>query len=118
MVGFELDAGALERAVAGERIYEDVTTYPAVREDIAVAVESELPAGRVVEVVRKAGGRLLRSAEIFDVYGGDQLGADQKSLAIRLTFRAADRTLTDAEVAERRERIVAALAQIGGQLRG
>ena len=61
---------------------------------------------------------LLRAARIFDVYAGERIEAGKRSLALRLEFGAADRTLTDAEVAERREAIVAALAEIGGSLRG
>jgi phenylalanyl-tRNA synthetase beta chain len=56
--------------------------------------------------------------ELFDVYSGDQVGADERSLAFRLRFQAPDRTLTDEEVAERRSAIEAALADIGGRLRG
>ena len=66
-----------------------------------------------------AGGALLRGAEVFDVYRGAQVGEGRASLAIRLEFRAPDRTLTDEEVAQRREKIVAALReQVGGELRG
>ena len=64
-----------------------------------------------------AGGELLRSVEIFDLYRGEQVGEGRKSLALRLEFRAADRTLTDEEVAAVRERIKEALAEIGGSLR-
>jgi phenylalanyl-tRNA synthetase beta chain len=60
----------------------------------------------------------LRSAEVFDLYEGEQLGADSKSLALRLEFRAADRTLTDEEVAELRGPIEAKLGEIGGSIRG
>ena len=63
------------------------------------------------------GGELLRSAEVFDLYRGEQVGEGRKSLALRLEFRAPDRTLTDEEVAERREAIKAALEEIGGSLR-
>ena len=73
----------------------------------------------MLEVVRDAGGALLRGAEVFDVYRGAQVGEGRVSLAIRLEFRAADRTLTDEEVAQRRAKIVAALReQLGGELRG
>ena len=63
------------------------------------------------------GGELLRSAEVFDLYQGEQLGEGRKSLALRLEFRAADRTLTDEEVAGLREPIAAKLGEIGGALR-
>ncbi len=76
-----------------------------------------MPAARVRDAVLEGGGELLRSAAVFDLYRGEQVGEGRKSLALRLEFRAPDRTLTDAEVAERREAIKAALAEIGGSLR-
>jgi phenylalanyl-tRNA synthetase beta chain len=74
-------------------------------------------AAEVEAVVREAGGELLRSTKLFDVYRGEQVGEGSKSLALRLEFRAPDRTLTDEEVAELRTEIEKALAEIGGQLR-
>jgi phenylalanyl-tRNA synthetase beta chain len=82
-----------------------------------VAVDEEVPAARVRDAVVKGGGELLRGVTIFDLYRGKQVGEGRKSLALRLEFRALDRTLTDPEVAERREAIKAALAEIGGSLR-
>jgi phenylalanyl-tRNA synthetase beta chain len=118
-VAFELDAAPLIAAsTAGEELYEDVTTFPAALRDLAVVVPDEVPAERVRAVVLEAGGELLRSARVFDLYEGEQLGAGRKSLALSLELRAADRTLTDEEVDAVREEIVAALsAQLGGQLR-
>jgi phenylalanyl-tRNA synthetase beta chain len=119
VAGFELDFGVLAGAAAGVPRYEDLTSFPAIRQDIAVAVPDDVPAARVLDAIRSAGGALLRSAEVFDVYRGAQVGEGRASLAIRLEFRAADRTLTDEEVAQRREQIVAALReQVGGELRG
>jgi phenylalanyl-tRNA synthetase beta chain len=116
--GLELDLAPLVAASrSGAESYEDVITYPAVHQDIAVVVPEDVPATSVTSAVIEAGGELLRSAEIFDLYLGDQVGEGRKSLALRLEFRAADRTLTDAEVAERREAITAAIADIGGSLR-
>jgi phenylalanyl-tRNA synthetase beta chain len=71
----------------------------------------------VVSAIREGAGELLATVELFDVYSGEQVGDDQKSLALRLAFQAPDRTLTDAEVAERRSAIEAALGQLGGRLR-
>ena len=99
--------------------YEDLTSFPAVRQDMALVVPDDVSAAAVVAVVRKAGGALLRRAEVFDVYRGAQVGEGSSSLALRLEFRAPDRTLTDEEAAQRRETIVAALAdQLGARLRG
>ena len=63
------------------------------------------------------GGELLRSAEVFDLYAGEQLGEGRKSLALALEFRAPDRTLTDEEVEAARAEIIASLEKIGGSLR-
>jgi phenylalanyl-tRNA synthetase beta chain len=116
--GFELDlAPLLAAAGAGAETFEDVTTYPAVLQDLAVVVPEDVSAARVREAVLAGGGELLRSAEVFDLYEGEQVGEGRKSLALRLEFRAADRTLTDEEVSGHREAIAAALAEIGGSPR-
>jgi phenylalanyl-tRNA synthetase beta chain len=117
-VGFELDLDPLvEAASAGAETFEDVTTFPSVRQDLAVAVPDAVSAAQVREAVLGGGGELLRAAEVFDLYAGEQLGEGRKSLALRLEFRAADRTLTDEEVAARRDSIAAGLSEIGGSLR-
>ncbi|MCL4287062.1 MAG: phenylalanine--tRNA ligase subunit beta, partial [Thermoleophilia bacterium] len=108
----------LAGSAAGEEIYEDVTTHPAVAEDIAVVGDADLDAGTIRAAVLEAGGELLESAEVFDVYAGEQVPAGKRSLALRLAFRAPDRTLTDAEVEPLRARIVAALEATGARLRG
>jgi phenylalanyl-tRNA synthetase beta chain len=117
-VAFELDAAPLlAAATLGEEHYEDVTTFPAVYQDLAVVVPADTPASEVRDAVLTGGGELLRAAEVFDLYEGEQLGADHKSLALNLEFRAPDRTLTDEEVAGLREAIKAKLDAIGGTLR-
>jgi phenylalanyl-tRNA synthetase beta chain len=68
--------------------------------------------------VRSSGGKLLQAADVFDVFEGEQVGEGKKSLAIRLTYSAPDRTLTDDETAKARESITDKLAEIGGSLRG
>jgi phenylalanyl-tRNA synthetase beta chain len=116
--GFEVDAAALiEASGAGQESYEDVTTFPALYEDLAVVVGDEVPAAAVQAAVRGGGGELLRSARVFDLYRGAQVGEGRKSLALRLEFRAPDRTLTDEDVAPLREAIKEALAGLGGSLR-
>jgi phenylalanyl-tRNA synthetase beta chain len=88
-----------------------------VLQDIAVIVPEDVPAARLAEVVRAGAGELLASLSVFDLYHGEQVGEGNKSLALRLEFRAADRTLTDDEVAERRAAIETELESIGGRLR-
>ena len=101
----------------GREQFEDVTTYPVVHQDLAIVVDEAVPAARVREAVLSGGGELLRRAEVFDLYRGEQIGAGRKSIAMRLEFRSPERTLTDAEVAQRRAAITAALREIGGMLR-
>jgi phenylalanyl-tRNA synthetase beta chain len=116
--GFELDLAPLIAASPyGREQYEDVISYPAVRQDIAVVVPEEVDGARVRAAVLHGGGELLRWAEIFDLYRGEQVEEGRKSLALRLEFRAPDRTLTDAEVAEQRDAIRSAVEGIGGSLR-
>jgi phenylalanyl-tRNA synthetase beta chain len=117
-VAFEIDAAPLlAAATGGEEGYEDVTTFPAATRDLAVVIPVATPAAEVRATVLGVGGELLRSAEVFDLYEGEQLGEGQKSLALSLSFRASDRTLTDEEVTAARDAIVAALGEIGGSLR-
>jgi phenylalanyl-tRNA synthetase beta chain len=71
----------------------------------------------VIAAVRAGAGDLLDSVSPFDLYRGEQVGAGNKSLALRLEFRAPDRTLTDEDVAAARASIEAALAEVGGNLR-
>jgi phenylalanyl-tRNA synthetase beta chain len=113
--GFELDFGVLAAAAVLLPDYEDVTSFPAVLQDRAWWFPRAVAAADVLATIRDAGGALLRNAEVFDVYPS----GDRVSLAVRLEFRAPDRTLTDEEAAERRARIDAAVAQrLGGEPRG
>jgi phenylalanyl-tRNA synthetase beta chain len=118
VAAFEIDLDAVIAAVPGPVRYADYTSFPEVRQDLAVVVPQTVAAAEVVGAVREAGGPLLASVEVFDVYRGAQIGSDEVSLALRLAFRSPERTLTDEEVAERRRAIEAALAeQAGGRIR-
>jgi phenylalanyl-tRNA synthetase beta chain len=117
VAAFELDFGTLAELAPGASRYRDVTTFPGVLQDIAVVVPEDVPAAEVETAVRSGGGELLDRLAVFDLYHGEQVGEGRKSLALRLEFRAPDRTLTDEEVAERRAAIERELARIGGRLR-
>ncbi|HEX3976891.1 MAG TPA: phenylalanine--tRNA ligase subunit beta [Solirubrobacteraceae bacterium] len=118
VAAFELDLDAAAGQVRFTA-YEDVTSFPEIREDLAVIVADTVTAAQVLDVVREAGGNLLGGAEVFDVYRDEQrIGAGNVSLAVRLRFRAPDRTLTDEEVATRRRKIASALtSQLQGRVR-
>jgi phenylalanyl-tRNA synthetase beta chain len=116
--GFEVDLAPLVAASSvGRERYRQVPVFPPVHEDVAVIVGEEVGADEVRAAVLEGGGELLASAEVFDLYRGEQIGEGRKSLALRLTFQAPDRTLTDEEVAERREAIRRSVGGIGGTLR-
>ena len=118
VAAFEVD---LDLAAAHVRFatYQDLTSFPEVREDLAVIVADTVTAAAVLDVVRAAGGSLLAGADVFDVYRDEQrIGPGNVSLALRLRFRAPDRTLTDDEVATRRRKIASALtSQLEGRVR-
>jgi phenylalanyl-tRNA synthetase beta chain len=117
LAAFEIDLDAVPTPVTP--LFEDLTSFPEVREDLAVVVPDTVSSARVLAVARAAGAPLLARAEVFDVYrDAARLGEDSVSLALRLAYRASDRTLTDAEVAAVREAIVAALGnELGGRIR-
>jgi phenylalanyl-tRNA synthetase beta chain len=118
VAGFELELDVIHELTRGRSAtYSDVTSFPAVLQDLAVIVPEDVPAARLAELVRAGAGDLLASLRVFDLYRGEQVGEGNKSLALRLEFRAPDRTLTDDEVAARRAAIERELGAIGGQLR-
>jgi phenylalanyl-tRNA synthetase beta chain len=117
VAGFELDLDSVP--VPPVAPYRELSDFPDVREDLAVVVSERVTAAELIAVVRRAGGPLLVGAEVFDVYRDpERLGEGNVSLAVALTYRAPDRTLTDEEVAERRAAIAQALADdLGGRIR-
>src|SRR5262249_11678216 len=106
---FELDLWRLFAAVGGPVTYRDAITYPAGRQDIAVAVLEDVPVGDLVAAAREAAGDELREIRVFDVYRGGQVGHGRKSVAFSLAYQAADRTLTDEDAARLRNAVVDAL---------
>ena len=93
--------------------YQPVERYPAVDRDIALVVGREEPAGAILQTIRRTGGRLLQQVRLFDLYEGEHVGPDKKSVAFALRF-GANRTLTDQEVNKRMARIVHALEKEHG----
>ncbi|MFW6238730.1 MAG: phenylalanine--tRNA ligase subunit beta, partial [Halanaerobiales bacterium] len=116
---FQLDFDfIIENARYSSVEYIPLTRYPSVSRDLAVVVDSEVPAGDILATVRSAGGELLQKVELFDRYQGEQMPGDAKSLAYELIFQAPDRTLTDEEVNDRFDRIVRSLNdRFGAEIR-
>lgn len=82
-----IDLGKVRAPAPELATYQDLTTYPEMRQDLALTVGDDAPAARVLEVVRAAGG-VVTGAEVFDVYRGGQVGEGRVSLALHLAFRA------------------------------
>jgi phenylalanyl-tRNA synthetase beta chain len=115
---FELDLGKLLEVAREEIRYADVVSFPALRQDLAFTVPEDVPAAELVSAAREAAGAELRDMRPFDVYHGEQVGAGRKSIAFAVSFQSPERTLTDEDAAELRERIVAALGErFGAELR-
>jgi phenylalanyl-tRNA synthetase beta chain len=108
---FELDLDELCARAPERIVYDDVITFPAVKEDLAFAVGEDVSAAALADAARDAAGSELREMEPFDVYHGDQLGPGRKSIAFRVVLQSAERTLTDEDAAALRGRIVDALAE-------
>ncbi|MGH2903547.1 MAG: phenylalanine--tRNA ligase subunit beta [Solirubrobacteraceae bacterium] len=115
---FAIDLGKLAAVSPPVVAFAPFASVPSLRQDIAVVLPDSVAAGRVLERVREAGGETLDEVDVFDVYTGPQVGEGRRSLALALSFRGRERTLTDEDVAPARGRIVAALGELGGELRG
>jgi phenylalanyl-tRNA synthetase beta chain len=114
---FELDVEKLLDAMEGRVVHKAQSRFPAVIQDIALLVDAAVPAGKITAAI--AGSALVTDVRLFDVYEGEPLPQDKRSLAYQVYFQALDRTLTDKEVADARQRIVRRLAhEFGAELRG
>ena len=114
----DFDLGVLLSLAPQDYPTEVVPTFPPVKEDIAVVVDEDLPDEKLEALIRQTGGKMLVDVRLFDIFRGLQIGAGKKSMAYNLTYQAPDRTLTDAEVAQLRTKIVKRLEQeLGAKLR-
>ena len=107
VVAFELDVNALVSASKPARDYVHVPTFPAVTMDVAFVVDEDVAHEKLTQVMGSAGGKLLSSVALFDVYRDEErLGAGKKSMAYALEYRAEDRTLTTEEVDKQHARLI------------
>lgn len=118
VVAAEINLDLLISLVPERYDMQPVPAFPPVLEDLAVVVNEEIPAGKVAGVIKLAAGKIVTDITLFDVYRSDQIGAGKKSLAYSLTYQASDKTLTDKDVAQIRQRIIRRLDQeLGAKLR-
>lgn len=115
---FAIDLGKLAAVAPEVLAFQAFGAFPTLRQDLAVTLPLEVSSEEVLGRVRKAAGERLGDVSVFDVYTGAQVGEGRRSLALALTFRALDRTLTDEDVTPLRQKIVSSLEEVGGELRG
>ncbi|MBQ1524013.1 MAG: phenylalanine--tRNA ligase subunit beta, partial [Firmicutes bacterium] len=89
--------------------YAPLPKFPAMSRDFAMVVKEEIEVGKLQQVIRETAGDLLESVTLFDVYRGLPIPKGSKSVAFNLSYRAADRTLKEAEVSEINTKVLAAL---------
>ena len=120
VVAFELSEAALLRLAKRELPYVDVPTLPAITHDLAIVVDEDVTCETLTQRIESAGGKLLESARLFDVYRDPiRVGVGKKSMAFELTYRAADHTLTSEEVEKAHEKLVKKVCRsTGGEVRG
>jgi len=117
-VAFEVNLDRLLSHAAPVAQYRPLPRFPAVIRDVAVLVPADLPAARVREVIEAAGGAWVESVTLFDLYEGEKIPAGHRSLAFSVAYRAADRTLTDAEVNAAHGEVLARLqTELGASIR-
>jgi len=107
----EIDLGRLAPAALATPAFRDIGAYPPAAQDLAVIVGRDVPAAAVVDQARRAGGKLVRSVRVFDVYEGDQVPADRRSLALRVVMGSPERTLSEKDIAGVRAKILKALGR-------
>lgn len=106
---FEADIDTLQKFAAKKFSLEPLPKYPSISRDLAILVDHDTAAGDVERVITKSGGNFLKGVTLFDVYTGERISDDKKSLAFAIEFRSNERTLTDAEADAAFQKILAAV---------
>ena len=97
--------------------YEGIAKFPSVVRDISLVMDKSLTAGEIEKIIRSESGAILESLELFDIYEGERIGADKKSMAYSITFRNKEKTLEESEISAVMEKILKGLQSIGAVLR-
>ena len=112
-----IDLRKLADCIRDDIKYKALARFPAVVRDISLVMKKTVLAGQIEEIIRKNGGKILEDFHLFDIYEGENIADDEKSLAYSITFRAGDRTLEDKDVTEVMDKILKNLEQNGIVLR-
>lgn len=103
----EINLDELLSKRVGKMKYKEISKFPNVKKDVAFVMKKDMPSVEVEKVIKKAGGKLLTNIEVFDVYTGENIGKDEKSVAYSLTFNDSKKTLTEEEITKIFENIIA-----------
>ena len=115
----ELDFEAIFELMNGQKTYTPLPKFPATTRDFSFVCDEALEIGTLKEEMSRAGGKLVEDVALFDIYRGHQVGENKKSVSMRVTLRASDRTLTVEEADKVSKKILSALeTQLGITLRG
>ena len=118
LLAAEIDLVALFETERGGYSFRPFSKYPSAERDLAVVVDASVPAGDMLDAVRRAKINDLTSADIFDVYRGAQVGEGKKSVALTFGFASPERTLTDDEIAAAMKKILSLLRrEFGAKIR-
>ena len=113
-----IDFDALVRHVSLVRQYQPFSKFPVVERDLALLVPQKTPSANLTDAARRAGGALLQSVDVFDIYDGQGIPEGFKSVAIGMSFQAPERTLVESEIEEVVGKIIAEEQRLGAQVRG
>lgn len=114
----ELNLDMLFECAKSDRRYKALPKFPAVTRDMAILVDDTVLVQEIEDTIKKQGGGILESANLFDVYKGSQIPEGKKSIAYALVYRHSDRTLTDADVNKVHDKILKSLEhKLGAELR-
>ena len=89
--------------------YKEISKFPNIKKDLSIVVDKKISAQEIGMKIKKLAGSLLESSEVFDIYTGTGIEEDKKSISFALTFGKGDRTLTDDEINEVMNKIIAGL---------
>ena len=113
----EINLDKLLEKKTGKMKYKEISKFPSVKKDLAVVIDKDITSEEIAKQIKKLAGNLLLGSKIFDVYTGENIEENKKSIAYSLEFGAADRTLTDDEINAILEKIIAGLEKQGAIIR-
>lgn len=115
----EINLDKLLAKKTGKMKFKEISKYPTINKDLAILVDKSISSEEIAKLIKKTAGSLLTNIEVFDVYEGKNIAENKRSIAYSLSFGKQDRTLTDEEVNDIMNKVIASLQnKIGAELRG